>query len=205
MKHALLIVPLLFGACVGGDIGAPNIQQGQPDAPGTQPPDAFVPPIDMDLSAGCVDRVVAALDPGPTHTNGDINLGDPVGCVSSGCHSYTNHANNAPAFIFGGTVYKPGTTDPDPGVTIIITPDNTAIPPIKVTTSAKGTFYVPQLQGSTPEMPASAIATACPKITKGHQSGKIKLGTTPGVGGNCNACHTATGEGGVEPHLNIGL
>ncbi len=205
MKHALLLIPLLFGACVGDVSGVPI--SGQPDAPPQQMPDAFVPMIDADLSAGCVDRVVAAIDPGPTHTNGDTNLSDPVGCISAGCHMYTNHANNAPPLMFGGTLYKPGTTEPDPGATIIITPDNAAIPPIKLTTSAKGTFYVKQLVGTPPEFPASAIATACPKITKGHQaiSGRIKLGSAPGNGGNCNACHTAAGEGGVQPHLNIGL
>ena len=213
MNHALIATTLLSalaGACVGNVSGTAQVQ-GQPDAPAVQQPDAFIPPPDSGPAAGCVDRT-ATITKQYVHTGnaGAVGTMSGAACATSGCHLYGHTNGIAQPFIFAGTVFKPGTSDPDVGLTIIITPDNAAVPPIKLTTNDAGNFYVVDARSDpangvpTTALPASTAVTACPSLTKGHQSAKVRIGSTPGDGGNCNACHTAPPDG-IQAPINLPL
>lgn len=101
---------------------------------------------------------------------------------------------------FAGVLYKQGTTTPDPGGVIVIIPDDTTKPQIKMVADADGVFHSgPPVQGS---MPASAAATACDTSmtpTLGHQTGKLNGQSTPGKGGDCTGCH----DGGTQTPIFI--
>ena len=103
--------------------------------------------------------------------------------AAAGCHA--NGTNQGSPFGFAGTVYKQGTTTPDPGAVIVIVPDN-GTPPLKMVADDAGNFYRAPLTGS---MPATAAATACPTIVRGHLGVKLNGQSTPGKGGDCNTCH----------------
>lgn len=214
MKHlALLVASMSLLGCVG-DVTTSANQGPRPDAFVQVTPDAYVPPPDSGPAAGCVDRT-ATIAKQYIHTGNAGAVGTMAGaaCATAGCHMYGNTNGQAQPFIFAGTVFKPGTTEPDVGLTVIITPDDTTVPPIQVTTNDAGNFYVVDGRfatgaGTAPitALPASAAVTACPSLHKGHQAttGRIRAGTTPGNGGNCNACHTAPPDG-IQAPINLPL
>ncbi len=196
MTRAILLTSLLFGACFSGELGGVGPTVDAKVIPIDAEIDAIPP--DMGPAAGCVDRGepgIAFIHP----QSGNARAGE--GCVASQCHKNGQEGNSAPGFQFAGTIYKKGTTEPDPGAVVVIIPDNTAIPPIQAVADTAGNFYVLQVSGNA--IPAAAAATVCPDLTKGHQTGKISLGTTPGDAGNCNGCHALAGDGGTQTPLYI--
>ena len=107
---------------------------------------------------------------------------------------------NGRSFQFAGTIYKQGTTEPDPGAVIIVTPDLPGALPIQMIADSVCNFRSPDDVYSGNSVPASAAATVCPSLTKGHALVKISLATTPGKGGDCNSCHV---QGGTQPPIYI--
>ncbi|MCX5742357.1 MAG: hypothetical protein NT062_07660 [Proteobacteria bacterium] len=191
MKHVVLLTSLLFGACVGSEIPGPP---AGPDAAVKIYEDAPPPPPDMGPAAGCVDRALTPPTAFIHPTSGTSRAGES--CTNAGCHNYSQTGGVAPPFVFGGTLYKPGTAEPDVGATIMIYPVGGA--PIALVTDTEGNFYGQAKLGgggsvleggTTSALPATAAATVCPTLTKGHLTNKIMTGTSPGVAGNCNACH----------------
>lgn len=209
----LILTSLLFGACVG-NVGSGPAVQPKADAPEQQQPDAFIPPPDAGPAAGCVERS-AQIATQYIHKGGGGAVGPETGgqCLNTGCHNIQSQGTGAQAFLFAGTIYKLGTSDPDPGATIVITPDNPAIQPLTVTANDAGNFYVVadgyQKTGDVfapiTALPASAMATVCPTLVKGHQSIKIGADTgSPKKNGNCNACHAQPADGGSQTPINAG-
>ena len=213
MKHIILST-ILLGACVGSEIPGPPVQN-QPDANTKVYMDAPPPPPDMGPAAGCVDRNAA---PATAYIHGGQAgaVGTMAGesCVKSGCHLYGQTSNQAPEFLFGGTIYKPGTTEPDPGVTIMFYPDSAPTTPIAAVSDTAGNFYVRNQPGSATTaigpngpipsaVPASAAATVCPTLIKGHLSGKLTGPAGATSGASCNACHkTEVNDPGTQSAIH---
>ena len=144
---------------------------------------------------------------GGTDTNGCVDVSNmpqvghhsPVmaqGCMAAAaCHNQAlGLGTGAPAYSYGGVLYKADKTTPYAGGTVIVTLGSAAK---KVTASDNGEFYmVPGVAGLDPPtvaMRASTQATACPSI--------IPMTGTLGAGdGDCqkSGCHTpGVGQGVV--------
>ncbi len=195
MTKAFLLASLLLGACTVGEVQLGN--QGGTDAGGGGGTDSGGGG-GTDAPSGelaCSDRGVV----GAAHVHGGGAGGGTkagIGCMAAaGCHA--NGTNQGTPFGFAGTIYKQGTTTPDPGAVIVIVPDSGANP-IKIVADDAGNFHAAPVSGS---MPASAAATACPTIVRGHLAGKLNGQSTPGKGGDCNSCHAT---GGAQPPLYVG-
>jgi hypothetical protein len=140
---------------------------------------------------GCVDLVM----PAPA---GHHNPAMVQGCMSAAnCHnSALGLGTGAPAYSYGGLLFKADKTTPYAGATVIVKLDTAEK---KTTVSDNGEFFlVPGVAGLDPPvaggMRASTKATACP-------TAPIAMGGTLGPGdGDCQkgGCHTAgTGQGVV--------
>ncbi|HEY5950272.1 MAG TPA: hypothetical protein VIV40_32485 [Kofleriaceae bacterium] len=136
---------------------------------------------------GCVE--VSATPPDGHHNPG-------MGCMSAaGCHNQQlGLGTGAPAYTYGGTLYKADKTTAYGGATIIVT---LGAAEKKVTTASNGNFWlvpgVAGLDAPTTAMRASTKATACPNI--------LPMTGTLGAGdGDCNkgGCHTpGAGQGAI--------
>ena len=196
MKN-LVILTSLFGACTVGEI-----QQGNPSQPdaGGGDDDPMDAPIgggdDAPAALACVPRGT----PGTPHAHaGGGGSRAAQSCVVGGCHLNGQTGAGASAFQFAGVLYLQGTATPDPGGVIVIIPDDTTKPQIKMVADTDGVFHSgPPVSGS---MPASAAATACNTSqtpTMGHLVGKLNGQSTPGKGGDCTGCH-----GNTQPSIYI--
>lgn len=175
MRIAFLLSSLVFAACTVGEVNTStnNNGGGNPDAGGGM--------MGVDPNA-CVDRFAS---PEPEHKHaagGTSNAGQ--NCIVSGCHQ-NNTPNAGPGYQFAGTIYKMGTTTPDPGVTVKIISNNMVV--ASTISDQAGNFAIPA--GALPgAFNASTLVAACPTVTKM---------VTPLVGGNgggagansCNSCH----------------
>ena len=132
-----------------------------------------------DAGNGCV--ALSATPP-----NGHHNPG--MGCMSAAqCHNQAlGLGTAAPAYSYGGTLYKADKTTPFAGATIIIKLGSAEK---KVTVADNGNFWmVPGVAGlddPTVAMRAQTSATSCPNI--------LPMTGTLGAGdGNCakSGCHT---------------
>jgi hypothetical protein len=142
-----------------------------------------------DSGNGCVE--LSATPPTGHH--------NPVmaqGCMSAAnCHnSALGLGTGAPAYSYGGVLFKADKTTPYAGGTVIVTLGSAAK---KVTAADNGEFFmVPGVAGLDPPttaMRASTQATACPNIT-------AMVGTLGAGDGDCQkgGCHTpGTGQGVV--------
>src|SRR4051812_37988741 len=123
MTRAFLLTSILFGGCFSGELGGPG--PAPVDAKPAVDIDAeIIIPPDMGPALGCVDRGTPAIAFEHPQAAAGNKARAGEGCVQAACHLYGQEAIGAPGFQFAGTVYKQGTTDPDPGAIIIITPDN---------------------------------------------------------------------------------
>jgi len=117
------------------------------------------------------------------------------GCMSAaGCHNQAlGLGNQAPAYSYGGLLYKTDKTTPYAGASIIVTRGTAAN---RATVSDNGEFYmVPGVAGlDAPDNAtrASTQATACPNIVG-------MVGTLGQGDGDCNkgGCHTPGAGQGV--------
>jgi hypothetical protein len=107
-----------------------------------------------------------------------------LNCIVSGCHQ--NNTGGGPGYQFAGTVFKNGTTTPDPGVTVKIISNNMVV--ASAITDQAGNFHIDAgtLMGA---FNASTSASACPTVTK--MVTPLVGGGGGGAGANsCNLCHT---------------
>lgn len=119
---------------------------------------------------------------GSTWTRGDrgsANMHPGGTCID--CHA---SEEDAPSFSFAGTVY-PTAHEPDDcngasGIQVVITGANGAS--ITLTANAVGNFFSRSSQVSTP-FTAKVVS-----------NGKERVMATPQTNGDCNACHTETGN-----------
>lgn len=168
-RTVLLVTSLFVAACTVGKLPAADDDDDMPGG---------------DAGNGCMDRLAA---PDPAHDHGGVagasNAG--LGCVAGGCHLEGSTGTDAPAFQFGGTVYKMGATQPQPGAVVTI---KSAGGSVTTYADAAGNFHVPAGMLASP-FPANVDVSACPSINK--MVGQIVTGT----GNDCNGggtCHGAT-------------
>jgi hypothetical protein len=165
MRIAVLVLGQLAAACSVGEFGR-----------------------DGGTSTGCVDRITP---PSTAHVHTDDNTTHAGrGCVAAACHLAAAPGIAAPAYQFGGTVYKPDGTTPNPGVTVRIRGQSGMV--VTGVTDDAGNFSIPE--GALPDpFPASVTATACPTVAS-------MVATLSQGGGDCNsaACH-----GGVTPRIFV--
>ncbi len=185
MTRAILLASLLLGACTVGEVN--TNQGGGSNNPGIDADTGSNIGIDAPGSgSGSANACVNRATPGTPHLHG--GAGGPThageGCLQAACHG---NGGAGPQFQFAGTIYKKGTNTPDPGAVIVVTPDNPAIPPVQLVADTAGNFNITPTTGA---MPASTHATACPDITP--MTAKLTGNSTPGKGGDCNACHNGT-------------
>jgi hypothetical protein len=197
MRTALLLSSLFATACTVGELPTNHSNPGV-DAGGT-------PGTDGGAAAnGCVTRL--DLPYGEKHIHlvtagtGTDNAGQ--NCVSSGCHlkgaTGTVNAVTAPAFRYGGTLYKSDGTTVDGGAVIQLkdTTGKTAM----YYTDDGGNFNITdddQMLAALTGLSFNVSASACPNITL---MSSVCPATNPdGCGGTaCHATGTAgtTGSGG---------
>lgn len=170
-RTVLLVTSLFVAACTVGQL--PAAGDDDDDMPGK---DA--------AGNGCMDRNAA---PDMAHDHGGVagasNAG--LGCVAGGCHLEGSTGTDAPAFQFGGTVYKMGATMPQAGAIVNI---KSAGGSVQAITDTAGNFHIPAGMLANP-FPATVDVSACPSINK--MVGQIVTGT----GNDCNGggtCHGAT-------------
>jgi hypothetical protein len=165
MRIAVLVLGLLAAGCSVGEFG--------PDATS---------------SAACVDRVTPPI---AAHIHTDDNTTHAGrGCVTAACHLVGATGAAAPAYQFGGTVYKLDGTTPSAGVTIRIRAPSGMV--ATGVTDDAGNFRIPA--GALPDpFPAVVNATACPTVAS-------MVATLSQGGGDCNnaSCH-----GGATPRIFV--
>jgi hypothetical protein len=161
MARIVVIVSLLLAGCEVGELPGLGGDGG------------------ADGGSGCV--AVSTTIPSGHHNPG-------MGCMSAGqCHNQAlGLGPAAPAYSYGGTLYKADKVTPFPGATIIIKLGNAEK---KVTAADNGNFWmVPGVAGlelPTVAMRAQTTATACPNMLP-------MVGTLGAGDGDCNkagACH----------------
>ena len=136
---------------------------------------------------GCIE--VSATPPDGHHNPG-------MGCMSAaGCHNDAlGLGTAAPAYTYGGTLYKADKTTPYAGATVVVTLGSALK---KVTAADNGNFWLVPGLGLDPPTAANRAATkatACPS-TPNLMSGTLGAGD-----GDCNksGCHTpGTGQGAI--------
>ena len=176
MARIVVIFTLCLAACDVGELpGATgDANGGSGDAAGN----------------GCVPVVTAAADIPDGHHN------PGMGCMSAaGCHNQAlGLGTNAPAYSYGGTLYKADKTTPYPGATIVVELGGAAK---KVVTANNGNFWmvpgVPGLDPPTNTMTAKTSASGCPNVAP------MATLLTQGSG-DCNksGCHTpGVGTGAI--------
>jgi len=164
MVRIVVILSLCLAACDVGELPGLGGDAGSGDGGGN----------------GCVD--VSATPPDGHHNPG-------MGCMSAAqCHNMALGLGvGAPAYSYGGTVFKLDKTTPYAGATILV---KLGTAEKKILVANNGNFWaVPGVAGidePTTANRASTKATACPTLTP--------MGGTLGAGdGNCNktGCHVA--------------
>jgi hypothetical protein len=190
MRIALLLSSLAFAACTVGEIDSEN-NMGSGSGSGSGSNMGVDPNV-------CVDRL-ASPDAATVHPVGirvsDANTSNAgENCIKAGCHLNNSLGPNAPGYQFAGTVYKMGTTQPDPGAVVRIFSNGMLVS--STYTDQAGNFHIMAgtLSGS---FTASTLVSGCPTVTKM---------TTPLVGGSggggansCNSCHTTGANAQAAP------
>jgi hypothetical protein len=140
------------------------------DAPPPFWPQAFVP--------NCTPLPVAGRSENDGHHHADDD------CMTSGCHSNPAAGSGAPAFLFGGTVYKPvATPTPDPGVEVGIR-DRDGF--YSACSASNGNFwYIAPGDGSAPIW-SSAMARLR------NANGEAYMMENVAAGCNTSGCHDAS-------------
>jgi hypothetical protein len=145
-----------------------------------------------DGDANCLER--GAPEGAHEHDDGE---GSHQGrsCIDAQCHSGIDTGPNAPIFIIAGTVYQTDGVSPQAGAIVRLTPFDTDIAPITLTTDVDGNFYL-EAAGVTNPFPAIPDVSACPTTET-----MIEGALDPSYG-NCNAlgCHSldvGTGPGAI--------
>lgn len=172
MRTALLLSSLFVAACTVGE-----------PPKGASGTDAGTAGGDGATGNGCVDRL-ALPDPAHVHlAGGGTNAGQ--GCVVAGCHLASAPGTNAPGYQFAGTIYKPGGTTPNAGVTVTVKSMTTNMTTAAITDDA-GNFSI-SAGSLMMAFPATVNASACPTLTP--MVSQLSQG-----GGNCTsaACHGGT-------------
>ena len=163
-RTALLLSSLFAAACSVGEVDTSN------------------------GGSGCVDRLTPA---GGEHAHdAPVAAGNPTNagenCVASGCHLKGAEGTDAPAYQFGGTVYKTGGTVPSAGAAIVLKGGGKTV---TVYSDTAGNFGVPD-DGSLPNpFQGNVTVSGCPTIST--MSTQI---TQNGCGGQ--ACHIGTNPTG---------
>lgn len=188
MRIALLLSSLAFAACTVGEIDSEN-NMGSGSGSGSNM---------VDPNA-CIDRL-ASPDMPTVHPEGiavsDTNKSNAgENCIKAGCHLNSALGSGAPGFQFAGTVYKQGTTQPDPGVAIRIVMNGMVV--ASTYADEAGNFHIPAgtLSGS---FSANTSASACPGTSK--MVTPLVGGGGAGAGANsCNSCHTTGANAQAAP------
>jgi hypothetical protein len=194
MRIAFLLSSLVFAACTVGEVDTSTNNNGGGSGSGS----GSGSNMSVDPNA-CVDRF-ANPEPAKVHPAGiavsaanTANAGE--NCIKAGCHLNNSLGANAPGYQFAGTIYKNGTTTPDPGVTVKIISNNMVV--ASTISDQAGNFAIPA--GTVPgAFTASTLVAACPTVTKM---------VTPLVGGNgggggansCNSCHLTGANAQAAP------
>lgn len=176
MARIVVIFSLCLAAC---DVG---------QLPGTTPDGGGGSGDSMGSGNGCI--AVSATPPDGHHNPG-------MGCMSAaGCHNQAlGLGTGAPAYSYGGTLFKADKTTPFAGATIVV---KLGTAEKSVTVANNGNFWlVPGVAGidsPTNTTQGETKASGCPDVTP--MVGKLTQG-----GGDCNksGCHTpGTGQDSIH-------
>jgi hypothetical protein len=158
MRTAVLISSLLATACTVGELGTGD---------------------GGSTSNACVERITP---PSVAHKHKDDGTAHAKrGCVAAACHLAAAPGIDAPAYQFGGTVFKADGITPSAGVTVHVK-SKSGMVATGVTDDA-GNFNIPA--DSLPDpFPATVTATACPTLSP-------MVAPLAAGGGDCNSgsCH----------------
>jgi hypothetical protein len=181
MARATVILVIFLGACDVGSVTNINNQVVDGNGGGGD-------------TGGGGDGSQGANCENLTTPNGDGHHNAANACIVAGCHLEGQTGAGAPAYSYGGTVYKDAAgTQPYAGATILITMGGTTHKLISATNG--NFFYTPALLPSpTNANTANAAASVCPDKTA--MTGALVQG-----GGNCNNCHKTAG--GQAPPIHI--
>ena len=103
-------------------------------------------------------------------------------CRGSGCHANGSpDGSGAPAFLFGGTVYRAVTLAADPGVEVSVKAASTAY---SACSASNGNFWVSSPTGTT------SITWAGASTRLRNANGEAPMMGTPAAGCNATTCHT---------------
>jgi hypothetical protein len=193
MRTALLLSSLFATACTVGELptnhSSPGVDAGGGTNPGT----------DGGVAAnGCITRLDLPYGEKHIHTTGSNTDNAGQNCVSSGCHMKAALGAGAPAFRYGGTLYKSDGTTVDGGAVIQLK-DSTGKTAMYYTDDG-GNFNITdddQMLAALTGLSFNVSASACPNITL--MSSSCPATNVDGCGGtNCHATGTAgtTGSGG---------
>jgi hypothetical protein len=164
MRIAVLFLCLPVAACSVGEFGVSDSGSG----------------------TACVDRITP---PSVAHLHKDDGTAHAgMTCVSANCHLAAALGTDAPAYQFGGTVYKPGGMKvPSAGVTVRVKGKSGMV--VTGVTDDAGNFSIPGNALPDP-FPAQVTATACPTVTP-------MVAALVAGGGNCNSTDCHGGSQGV--------
>jgi hypothetical protein len=158
MTRAVLLLSCLFAAaCSVGEVGTSNNTGTGTDA-GTKTDGGGT-----GTGNGCKTRLAP---PGASHPHtAPVNAANPTNagenCVAGGCHLAGNVGTDAPAYQFGGTVYKTGGTVPSVGAAIVLAGGGSTA---TVYSDTAGNFAVPD--GSLPNPFVGTVSVSgCPTIS----------------------------------------
>jgi hypothetical protein len=184
MRIALLLSSLAFAACTVGEIDDPGTGSGSGSGSGSNMgvnPDA------------CVDRLAAPDGEHPHKVGGTGNGGQ--NCIQGGCHLNNNLGTDAPGYQFAGTIYKQGTTQPNPGAVVKIISNGMVV--AQAYADAAGNFHIAAgtLSGA---FTASTSVSACPTVTK-MVTPLVGGGGAGGGANSCNSCHTTGANAQATP------
>jgi hypothetical protein len=188
MRIALLLSSLTLAACTVGEVGMTSSNNNGPDA-GMGNDGGSGSGSNKDPNA-CLDK--QATPTAETDHSAPVVAGNKTNagqnCIVAGCHQNNALGSGAPGFQFAGTVYKAGTTQPNPGIAVRVVSGATVL---TTYTDAAGNFYFPagSLSGT---FTATTSVSSCPTITKMVTTLAGGNGAGPGVN-SCNLCHAATG------------
>ncbi len=116
------------------------------------------------------------LNPRPAHHHAGTD------CRGSGCHSGGSpDGTGAPAFLFGGTVFRAATLLPDPGVAVAVKSGNSLYTACSAT---NGNFWTVAGTGT--------VTWTAANTRLRNANGEAAMMTAPAAGCNATGCHVGT-------------
>jgi hypothetical protein len=103
-------------------------------------------------------------------------------CRGSGCHANGSpDGSGAPAFAFGGTVYRAATLAADPGVQVAV---KTTAATYSACSASNGNFWT--------VAPSTAVSWTGASARLRNANGEAAMMTAVAAGCNASACHSGT-------------